>query len=318
MSKSADAFRTISEVAEWLGVQTHVLRFWESKFNQVKPVKRAGGRRYYRPADMRLIGGIKKLLHEDGMTIKAAQALLRDKGIAHVAALSQPLEDAAAAPVAPASVDGTPPQDSGTQDSGTQDKAPQDEAPQDKAPQDAGPPPAIDAPLILDTPTAPPQDASPAPDTPAETAPATGQGINPTPETPDGADSPEPGPQLLPSEAQDTAAEAPPAPRADATDAGDTTGGETDAAPPPPASDPQNILPSFIRARQAPRPKPTIIAIGPLPQETQMPSGPATLSSALKLTQIPQGAAPQITALLQDLAALRDRMATNDAQNRKD
>ena len=59
MKKAPDAFRTISEVADWLDVQAHVLRFWESKFTQVKPVKRAGGRRYYRPADMLLIGGIK-------------------------------------------------------------------------------------------------------------------------------------------------------------------------------------------------------------------------------------------------------------------
>jgi len=87
MSKSADAFRTISEVAEWLETPAHVLRFWESKFTQVKPVKRAGGRRYYRPADMRLLGGIKKLLHEDGMTIKGVQKILREQGIKHVSSL---------------------------------------------------------------------------------------------------------------------------------------------------------------------------------------------------------------------------------------
>lgn len=92
MAKSADAFRTISEVAEWLDLPSHVLRFWESKFTQVKPVKRAGGRRYYRPADMLLLGGIKKLLHDDGMTIKGAQKMLREKGVKEVAALSQPLD----------------------------------------------------------------------------------------------------------------------------------------------------------------------------------------------------------------------------------
>jgi len=91
MAKSADAFRTISEVADWLETPAHVLRFWESKFTQVKPVKRAGGRRYYRPQDMRLLGGIKRLLHDDGMTIKGVQKLLRDKGVRHVAALSAPL-----------------------------------------------------------------------------------------------------------------------------------------------------------------------------------------------------------------------------------
>lgn len=93
MPKSADAFRTISEVAEWLETPAHVLRFWESKFSQVKPVKRAGGRRYYRPTDMQLLGGIKKLLHEDGMTIKGVQKMLREQGIKQVAALSQPLDE---------------------------------------------------------------------------------------------------------------------------------------------------------------------------------------------------------------------------------
>jgi len=90
--KSPEAFRTISEVAEWLGVPTHVLRFWESRFSQVKPVKRAGGRRYYRPADMELLGGIRKLLHEDGMTIRGVQKLLREKGVRHVAEMSPPLD----------------------------------------------------------------------------------------------------------------------------------------------------------------------------------------------------------------------------------
>ncbi|WP_412550198.1 MerR family transcriptional regulator [Shimia sp. MIT910701] len=92
MAKSREAFRTISEVAEWLDVKTHVLRFWESKFSQVKPVKRAGGRRYYRPQDMELLGGLKKLLHEDGMPIKDAQQLLREKGVKHVSSLSRPVD----------------------------------------------------------------------------------------------------------------------------------------------------------------------------------------------------------------------------------
>lgn len=87
MSKSRDAFRTISEVADELATPAHVLRFWESKFSQVKPVKRAGGRRYYRPADLDLLAGIKKLLHDDGMTIKGAQKLLREQGVKHVGSL---------------------------------------------------------------------------------------------------------------------------------------------------------------------------------------------------------------------------------------
>lgn len=88
MDKSPDAFRTISEVADWLDTPAHVLRFWESRFTQVKPVKRAGGRRYYRPADMALLGGIKKLLHDDGMTIRGVQKLLREHGVKYVASLS--------------------------------------------------------------------------------------------------------------------------------------------------------------------------------------------------------------------------------------
>jgi len=91
MTKSAEAFRTISEVAEWLETETHVLRFWESKFSQIKPVKRAGGRRYYRPKDMLIIGGIKKLLHEDGLTIKGTQRIIKDKGLNYVSNLSKPL-----------------------------------------------------------------------------------------------------------------------------------------------------------------------------------------------------------------------------------
>ena len=91
MTKSAEAFRTISEVAEWLETETHVLRFWESKFSQIKPIKRAGGRRYYRPKDMLIIGGIKKLLHEDGLTIKGTQRIIKDKGLNYVSNLSKPL-----------------------------------------------------------------------------------------------------------------------------------------------------------------------------------------------------------------------------------
>lgn len=96
MKKAPDAFRTISEVSDWLETPAHVLRFWESKFSQVKPVKRAGGRRYYRPDDMRLLGGIKQLLHNDGLTIKGVQKILREHGMKHVADMSPEVTDAAA------------------------------------------------------------------------------------------------------------------------------------------------------------------------------------------------------------------------------
>lgn len=87
MDKSPDAFRTISEVADTLDTPAHVLRFWESRFPQIKPVKRAGGRRYYRPADIALLTGIKRLLHDEGLTIRGVQKILRDQGVRHVAGL---------------------------------------------------------------------------------------------------------------------------------------------------------------------------------------------------------------------------------------
>ncbi len=83
-NKSAGAFRTISEVATRLGVPKHVLRFWEGKFPQVKPMKRGGGRRYYRPEDIDLLQGIRVLLHSEGYTIKGVQKILREQGVQYV------------------------------------------------------------------------------------------------------------------------------------------------------------------------------------------------------------------------------------------
>jgi DNA-binding transcriptional MerR regulator len=80
MDKSPDAFRTISEVAEDLDLPQHVLRFWETRFNQIKPMKRGGGRRYYRPQDVDLIKGIRHMLYDQGYTIKGVQKLLRENG----------------------------------------------------------------------------------------------------------------------------------------------------------------------------------------------------------------------------------------------
>ena len=76
--KSARAFRTISEVAEFLDLPQHVLRFWETKFPQIQPMKRGGGRRYYRPEDVEFLQGVRALLHDDGYTIKGVQKLLRE------------------------------------------------------------------------------------------------------------------------------------------------------------------------------------------------------------------------------------------------
>jgi DNA-binding transcriptional MerR regulator len=104
MSKAAEAFRTISEVADELNVQKHVLRFWEARFPQVRPMKRGGGRRYYRPEDMALLRGIRHLLHAEGYTIKGVQKILREQGIDQVKAHGR--DPGVAAPVArPAETD---------------------------------------------------------------------------------------------------------------------------------------------------------------------------------------------------------------------
>lgn len=87
MDKSPDAFRTISEVAEDLDLPQHVLRFWETRFTQIKPMKRGGGRRYYRPDDIELLKGIRILLYDQGYTIKGVQKLLKQNGNKFVIAI---------------------------------------------------------------------------------------------------------------------------------------------------------------------------------------------------------------------------------------
>ncbi|MEW6451638.1 MAG: MerR family transcriptional regulator [Pseudomonadota bacterium] len=107
MEKAPDAFRTISEVADELDVPQHVLRFWESRFPQIRPMKRAGGRRYYRPEDVDLLRGIRHLLYGEGYTIRGVQRILREQGPRFVQSVwqpgaaqpvLQPDEDAAAEP----------------------------------------------------------------------------------------------------------------------------------------------------------------------------------------------------------------------------
>lgn len=87
MDKSPDAFRTISEAAQELDLPQHVLRFWETRFSTIKPLKRGGGRRYYRPEDVLLLKGIRHLLYDQGFTIKGVQKILKDQGPRHVAAI---------------------------------------------------------------------------------------------------------------------------------------------------------------------------------------------------------------------------------------
>src|SRR5215510_2497366 len=90
VEKAPDAFRTISEVAADLNVPQHVLRFWESRFNDIKPMKRGGGRRYYRPEDVDLLRGIRHLLYGEGYTIRGVQRILKDQGLRYVQTVWQP------------------------------------------------------------------------------------------------------------------------------------------------------------------------------------------------------------------------------------
>ncbi|HYD45379.1 MAG TPA: MerR family transcriptional regulator [Phenylobacterium sp.] len=95
MAKGPDAFRTISEAASEVDVPQHVLRFWETKFSFIRPMKRAGGRRFYRPHDIEVLRGVRRLLHEEGYTIKGVQRLHKEEGVKR-------LLGGSAAPAAPA------------------------------------------------------------------------------------------------------------------------------------------------------------------------------------------------------------------------
>ena len=98
MDKAPDAFRTISEVAQELDIPQHVLRFWETRFSQIKPMKRSGGRRYYRGEDVRLLSNIKDLLYNQGLTIRGVQKLLKEtghKGIVRPSAQTASAQEAA-------------------------------------------------------------------------------------------------------------------------------------------------------------------------------------------------------------------------------
>jgi len=89
VAKGPDAFRTISEAADELHVPQHVLRFWETKFTFIKPMKRAGGRRFYRPADIAVLRGVRRLLHDEGYTIKGVQKLHREQGVRRLVAAGE-------------------------------------------------------------------------------------------------------------------------------------------------------------------------------------------------------------------------------------
>ncbi len=348
MTKSADAFRTISEVAEWLGVQTHVLRFWESKFSQVKPVKRAGGRRYYRPNDMLLLGGIRKLLHEDGMTIKGVQKILREEGMAHVADLSRPLDEVTAG-----QVDGDLVSGDGNVEA---DIAPSIEAVQEAAEvtpihaptqpsQAAEPSPAPSFLSDLPAPGATPQEdtpqavaadepeqapevppLAPAPEPESESDPMTT--LNAEPEA-----SPAPVPSFMRRDVEENASpeSAKPAPEepaaADepiATDAApaDDPAPKDDIANETPAAAP---LPSFMTERSEPQeaemaaaeplqedtaPRPANVDVPADPDYASFDAAPSALTHAARLSHINDGQREMLRPLLAQLTALRDQMAS--------
>lgn len=106
MNKSPDAFRTISEVAEDLDLPQHVLRFWETRFREIKPLKRGGGRRYYRPDDIELLRGIKHLLYDEGYTIRGLQRILKEQGTRFVIGVGRGEVSVDSAGVAPAALSG--------------------------------------------------------------------------------------------------------------------------------------------------------------------------------------------------------------------
>ena len=297
MPKSPDAFRTISEVADWLGLQAHVLRFWESKFSQVKPIKRAGGRRYYRPADMLLLGGIKKLLHDDGMTIKGAQKFIRENGVGRVSDLSQPLDDLTVAVIEGTAEDVTDQVEAA-------DAVPFDAAVEgpdttiDIAEPEAEPEPVEEMEAGTAVPDEPKQDAATTPD---ETSPAEQDPIETAAETDDETTIP-----TFRSRARDAA------PVSEPTETDDET------SEPAPASTPKPE--KFEVSPPAPKetPKPRAIDVGPLPDLADFPDQPSILSSLSRVTSLTAEEATAIQPLLARLTRLRASMGAAGEDAGKD
>lgn len=339
MPKSADAFRTISEVADWLETPAHVLRFWESKFTQVKPVKRAGGRRYYRPADMELLGGIKKLLHDDGMTIKGVQKILREQGVKHVSDMSQPLDDVTAelkADLEEVRAKVVEPE-TGTvlsfERTVEEPPAATPEAASDPAsiPEAQAPDAVSDTPELDDTTAPPPEplppyippepDPAPAPDmvkeTPAEplmAEPVETVGAAAADEEPEPAEVPDAVATADEAPAEEALPESPPLPsflraKPDA---------DTESPAETPASAPEEIEPLAEMAPEAQSPEPSEepsqepeAAPAPKPALIELPDDPdddALIADSLlaKILTIPRPVSPETAAAL---APLRERLA---------
>ncbi len=319
MAKSPDAFRTISEVADWLGIQAHVLRFWESKFTQVKPIKRAGGRRYYRPGDMLLLGGIKKLLHDDGLTIKGVQKILREEGMNHVSDMSAPLDELTLSQLGdeektvidtkPATAIVMPEEEKGVVlnfDAGSAAKAEPFAAEKDVSEQDVTDDIAAEAvpePESTPQPASKPEPAAGEPDTAVEPAPGDAEEA-----VPEKAARPAPVAELpaflrRPLADQNTNAKTPDADaQTERQDANAPDKQEPVAdldAPEPDAAAPD---------APAPR-KPRLIDLPALTAEADFPATPATLTAAFRARKIAPANLRETADLLHRLTALRDQMS---------
>lgn len=332
--KSPDAFRTISEVADWLGVQPHVLRFWESKFSQVRPVKRAGGRRYYRPNDMLLLGGIRKLLHEDGLTIKGAQKVLREEGMSHVAAMSQPLDAESAALSALEATSGSEP--SAVQESSAtvaeRDHGPVGTRKTPPVDRPESPTPAVAA---AGDPTGPSQSKpalEPAPVRQVDPAPAVPRKQEP-PGMPaardDASDEDVPKKEPLPSFMRDPSFRTPAATKSQDAQGKPTSSDRLPSflQPPRPAPPSQSREADTAPAKEieaelpldhptqgrrptdpVATPKPRIVD-APDPDETMIDVAPGALSAAFSTASVSPARRADILPIVARLAALRDRMA---------
>lgn len=317
MVKSPDAFRTISEVADWLGIQAHVLRFWESKFTQVKPIKRAGGRRYYRPADMLLLGGIKKLLHDDGLTIKGVQKILREEGMTYVSSLSAPLDELDfLEPRSAPKPDIIRPETGVVLSFGSTKAEAPDAAGSDKQTAEAKSADNTPAASPVPTPQSAPQ-VTPAEPTPPSPVPPADDHPRATPDPLAPSDSTTPdAPQLDPTVG----------PEVEETPADPETQAAANASLPdflkrPLASEPE--APTDVEpvspADEAPTepgieefddtPRPAIIDLPDFTPEAEFPARPGLLSVASRVHYLPRDVQPLVAGLLLDLAELRARMA---------
>lgn len=320
MEKSPEAFRTISEVADLLDTPAHVLRFWESRFPQIRPVKRAGGRRYYRPADVALLAGIRHLLHDQGMTIRGVQKILRDHGVRHVSGLvagsdgAEALEGLAEPQdAAPASAEVWP-EDAPDAEDRRVIPWPGNPTPEDQAEPAEDAPPAPDD-DVAGQPTGVPELADQA----AE-APATVEETSESPVAAEEADAPARAPALSdplpePQAAPQAAPELPPEPAPVAADpVADRESGSAPAAPAIVQGElfadlPQVRAPApvVIEAPEPATPAPAAAVSAPMPADAT----PADIRAlASRIRHLPPGAlsGAGLAPLLARLAALRDRM----------